>query len=112
MKRLLWLLPAVVLLSLAACSGLSGCSTMPLGDPGAIAATTLSDEKALFAAEAAINGVSEVAFAVAQSGVLPPAQSLAVADKLELAWNNLQDARCIHAALNGDRKSTRLNSSH
>src|SRR3546814_11648477 len=74
---------------------------MPLGDPGAIAATTLSDEKALFAAEAAINGVSEVAFAVVQSGVLPPAQSLAVADKLELAWNNLQDARCIHAALNG-----------
>src|SRR3546814_11195013 len=92
MKRLLCLLPAVVLLSLAACSGLSGCSTMPLGDPGAIAATTLSDEKALFAAEAAIKGVSAVAFAVAQSGVLPHAPRLADADKLARDWHTHQDA--------------------
>lgn len=100
MKRMLRLLPALALLGLAACSGLSGCTTVG-GEPVPIAASTMTDEKVLYAAEAALNGVSQVAFEAATTGLLDQAQSDALADKLEIAWGGLQDARCIHAALNG-----------
>jgi len=99
---------AATLLGIAVITaGCSGCSI--LSNDHALLASTLTDEKALYACEAAMYGADAAAGAAVDAGLLKPGspEALKVADGLDEAHKALEAARSAYkvgdAVATGDR---------